>query len=101
MMFRAAVRVDGLLSLNTWILLFSHPKLRHSNTFNLRIEVRAPARIRRTLRDGSLGCDRPGTSCQATIVLSLRDKDHSPAGGIRNKLALMGLTLGPGLPNSP
>jgi hypothetical protein len=28
---------------------------------------------RRTLRDGSLGDPFPGTSCQATIVKSLRD----------------------------
>jgi hypothetical protein len=28
----------------------------------------------RTLRDGSLGGRLPGTSCQATIMLSLRDE---------------------------
>ena len=33
----------------------------------------------------------PGTSCLATIMLSLRDKSHSPIEGPRIKLALMGL----------
>jgi hypothetical protein len=33
----------------------------------------------------------PGTSCQATITLSLRDKSHSPIEEPRIKLALMGL----------
>jgi hypothetical protein len=32
----------------------------------------------------------PGTSCLATISLSLRDKSHSPIEGPRIKLALMG-----------
>jgi hypothetical protein len=32
----------------------------------------------------------PGTSCLATISLSLRDKSHSPIQGPRIKLALMG-----------
>ena len=37
-------------------------------------------------------CNRyPGTSCLATISLSLRDKSHSPIKGLRIKLALMGL----------
>src|ERR1700735_2179560 len=45
------------------------------------IEVRASARIRpyptgRLL----LGWQVPGTSCQATIALSLRDNSHSPTG---------------------
>jgi hypothetical protein len=31
----------------------------------------------------------PGTSCLATINLSLRDKSHSPTQGARIKLALM------------
>jgi hypothetical protein len=44
----------------------------------------------RTLRDGSLGWRYPGTSCLATISLSLRDKSHSPIEGPRIKLALMG-----------
>ena len=34
---------------------------------------RGNALSRRTLRDGSLGGSFPGTSCQATIVKSLRD----------------------------
>jgi hypothetical protein len=33
----------------------------------------------------------PGTSCLATIGLSLRDKSHSPIEGPRIKLALIGL----------
>jgi hypothetical protein len=33
----------------------------------------------------------PGTSCQATITLSLRDKSHSPIEEPRIKLVLMGL----------
>jgi hypothetical protein len=33
----------------------------------------------------------PGTSCQATIAPSLRDKSHSPVRGPRIKLALVGL----------
>ena len=33
----------------------------------------------------------PGTSCLATISLSLQDKSHSPIEGLRIKLALMGL----------
>ena len=32
----------------------------------------------------------PGTSCLATIVLSLRDKSHSPIEAPRIKLMLMG-----------
>ncbi len=40
------------------------------------------------------GCAVPGTSCLATISLSLRDKSHSPIEGPRIKLALMGSTLG-------
>jgi hypothetical protein len=32
----------------------------------------------------------PGTSCLATIVLSLRDKNHSPIEAPRITLALMG-----------
>ena len=32
----------------------------------------------------------PGTSCQATIVLSLRDKSHSPIERLTIILALMG-----------
>jgi hypothetical protein len=39
----------------------------------------------------SWGGDVPGTSCQATIARSLRDKSHSPIEGPRIKLALMGL----------
>jgi hypothetical protein len=42
----------------------------------------------RTLRDGSLGVAIPGTSCQAMIARSLRDKNHSPVRGPRIKLAL-------------
>jgi hypothetical protein len=38
-----------------------------------------------------LGGVVPGTSCQATIAPSLRDKSHSPIEGPRIKLALMGL----------
>jgi hypothetical protein len=41
----------------------------------------------RTLRDGSLGGRCPGTSCQATIMLSLWDGIHSPRRGF-DKLAL-------------
>jgi hypothetical protein len=42
-----------------------------------------------------LGGAVPGTSCQATIALFLRDKSHSPIEGPRIKLALMGFeTLG-------
>jgi hypothetical protein len=36
----------------------------------------------------------PGTSCLATIRLSLRDKSHSPIEGPRNKLALVGFSQG-------
>ena len=36
----------------------------------------------------------PGTSCLATISLSLRDKSHSPIEGHPIKLALMGFSLG-------
>jgi hypothetical protein len=36
----------------------------------------------------------PGTSCLATISLSLRDKSQSPIEGPRIKLALMGFSLG-------
>src|ERR1700677_352210 len=73
----------------SWLfLLFSDPKLRHSDH---RIEVLTPARIRpyptgRFFRVG----DVPGTSCQATIAPSLRDKVICPSGP-RIKLALMGL----------
>ena len=52
------------------------------------------ARLResdRARRDGSLGGAVPGTSCQATIAQSLRDKSHSLVEGHRIKLALMGL----------
>ena len=34
-----------------------------------------------------------GTSCLATISLSLRDKSHSPIEGPRIKLALLGFSL--------
>jgi hypothetical protein len=36
----------------------------------------------------------PGTSCLATISLSLRDKSHSPIEAPRIELALVGFTLG-------
>ena len=39
---------------------------------------RGNALSRRTLRDGSLGDPFPGTSCQATIVKSLRDAAATP-----------------------
>jgi hypothetical protein len=42
-------------------------------------------------RDGASLHRYPGTSCLATISLSLRDKSHSPIEGLRTKLALMGL----------
>jgi hypothetical protein len=45
-------------------------------------------------RDGGPLHRYPGTSCLATISLSLRDKSHSPIEGSRTKLALM-------LPGSP
>ena len=45
----------------------------------------------RTLRDGPLLGGVPGTSCQATIAPSLRDKSHSPSERPRIKLALLGL----------
>jgi hypothetical protein len=44
----------------------------------------------RALRDGSLGWRFPGTSCQATIALSLRGKSNSPVVKALIKLALMG-----------
>ena len=52
------------------------------------------ARSSRTLRDGSFGGRFPGTSCLATISLSLWDKSHSPIEGHPINLALMGFTLG-------
>ena len=42
------------------------------------------------------GAHVPGTSCQATIALSLRDKTHSPIDWLRTKLAPMGIC--PGVP---
>jgi hypothetical protein len=45
----------------------------------------------RTLRDGSLGGAVPGTSCQATIAHSLRDKSHSSIEGTHLKLVPIAL----------
>jgi hypothetical protein len=43
-------------------------------------EVPGKASFERTVQDGTAlaGGVVPGTSCQATISLSLRDKSHSP-----------------------
>ena len=49
------------------------------------------ARSYRTLRDGSFGGRFPGTSCQATISLSLRDEKYILRAEALIKLALMGL----------
>jgi hypothetical protein len=40
--------------------------------------------------DGAIFLMIPGTSCLATIVLSLRDKDHSPIEAPRNYLSAFG-----------
>jgi hypothetical protein len=90
--FRIDVRGDGPFAEHIDFFCF------HVRNFvipycNDPIEVRTLARIRRTLRDGSFGVRLPGTSCLATIALSLRDKSHLPMGGLI-KLALVGFTLG-------
>ncbi len=76
---RAAVRGDGPLPI---FLLFSPPKLRHSNT-SITESKCAPLQ-NQTVTYGTVpwGGDLPGTSCQATIALSLRDKSHSPVGNL-------------------
>jgi hypothetical protein len=47
-------------------------------------------RLRPSLRDGASLYRDPGTSCLATLSLSLRDESHSPIEAPRIKLALMG-----------
>jgi hypothetical protein len=87
---RAAVRCDG-------------PFPEHIDFFCFRIRnfviaiLQSPNRSAHTRQNQTvpygtalLGCRFPGTSCQATIALSLRDKGHSPMGSLI-KLALMGL----------
>jgi hypothetical protein len=52
--------------------------LAHAGTpFHDKISLKL-ARLRPSLRDGASLRHYPGTSCLATIVLSLRDKNHSP-----------------------
>jgi hypothetical protein len=51
------------------------------------------ARSYRTLRDGSFGARFPGTSCQATIGLSLRDENAFSAPRLLIKLALVGFLI--------
>jgi hypothetical protein len=95
---RAAVRCDG-------------PFPEHIDFFCFRIRnfviaiLQSPNRSAHTRQNQTvpygtalLGCRFPGTLCQATIALSLRDKGHSPMGSLI-KLALMRVqTLGfPGL----
>ena len=53
--------------------------------------LRIRRQLRPSLRDGAFLHRYPGTSCLATIRLSLRDKSHSPIKGPRIKLALMWL----------
>ncbi len=48
------------------------------------------ARSHRTLRDGSFGGRFPGTSCQATIGLSLQDEKYILRAEALIKLALIG-----------
>ena len=46
-------------------------------------------RVQPSRWDGAIFLIIPGTSCLATIVLSLRDKNHSPTEALRIKSALM------------
>ena len=50
-----------------------------------------PRSVQSSRWDGSIFLMIPGTSCLATIVLSLRDKNHAPIEAPRLILALMGL----------
>src|ERR1700740_116425 len=57
-----------------------------------------------TIGDGGSLHRYPGTSCLATIRLSLRDKSHSPIKGFRIKFALIGFqppVLNPLAPPDP
>ncbi len=63
-------------------------------SYGTRFRAGRPPRIRcvrsyRTLRDGSFGGRFPGTSCQATISLSLRDEKYILHAEALIKLALM------------
>ena len=65
------------------------PGLRFDNKLSL--ELTMPSTVP---RDGASLHLYPGTSCLATIVLSLRDKNHSPIEETRIKSALMVETPG-------
>jgi hypothetical protein len=90
---RAALRCDGTF-LHTEISSVFTSETSSFQYCNHRIKVRTPARIR-PYPTGRLfwGGTFPGTSCQATIILSLRNKSHSPMGSFI-KLALMRFNSG-------
>jgi hypothetical protein len=63
------------------------PRLRFDDKLSLELlELTTPS----TVRDGASLHLYPGTSCLATIVLSLRDKNHSTIEAPRIESALMG-----------
>jgi hypothetical protein len=86
---RAAVGCDGTFPEHIDFFCF---RIR-----NFVVAIQSPNRSAHTRKNQTvpygtalLGWRFPGTSCQATIALSLRDKDHSPMRSLI-KLALMGL----------
>src|ERR1700730_7694695 len=67
-----------------------HPASRRRSYLQLRTgQCSRPERTFTLLLVRTLRRTFPGTSCRATIALSLRDKSHSPIEGLRIKLALM------------
>mgnify|MGYP003623046068 CR=1 FL=1 len=77
---RAGVRADSMIGVTKF-------QIRRLKKFTLSVGLAAPDH---TVPYGTvLSRDAfPGTSCLATIMLSLRDKSHSPIEGPRIKLAL-------------